>query len=115
MPLVQGGPPEWIWERSADFLKSEVVPMRNSEGQPVYELRLSCGMEIIRLQFFTRREIRKLALASYFMGKRRSRRPAGERRTKNEMPSRERNEPGQYMPNWERASEDRWRDDGGQG
>jgi hypothetical protein len=61
MPLVQGGPPEWVWERSADFLKSEVVPVHDVHGQTVYELRLSCGMEILRLQFFTCAEIQELA------------------------------------------------------
>ena len=53
-------PPEWVWERSADFLRSEVVPVRGLDGHTVYELRLSCGMEILRLQFFTREEIREL-------------------------------------------------------
>jgi hypothetical protein len=52
MPLIQGGPPEWIWERSADFLKWDVVPVVNPEGHTVYELRVSCGMEIMRLQFW---------------------------------------------------------------
>ena len=34
MPLIQGGPPQWIWERTADFLKSEVVPVP-SQGRRV--------------------------------------------------------------------------------
>jgi hypothetical protein len=60
MPLIQGGPPEWIWERSADFLKWDVVPVVNPEGHTVYELRVSCGMEIMRLQFCTREELQEL-------------------------------------------------------
>jgi hypothetical protein len=62
MPLIQGGPPEWVWERTADFLKSELVPVPSPEGHTVYELRLSCGMEILRVQFFTREELRELAV-----------------------------------------------------
>jgi hypothetical protein len=57
MPLIQGGPPEWIWERTADPLKWELYPSRAAEGHVVYELRLSCGLEIVRLQFFTPDEI----------------------------------------------------------
>jgi hypothetical protein len=57
MPLTQGGPPRWVWERTADFLKSGVVPVPSPEGHTVYELR----PEILRPQFFTRGEIRELA------------------------------------------------------
>jgi hypothetical protein len=38
-----------------------VVPVPSPEGHRVYELRLSCGMEIMRLQFFTREELKELA------------------------------------------------------
>jgi hypothetical protein len=62
MPLVQGGPPEWIWERTADPLKWSIVPAKR-ETETVYELRVDCGMEIMRLQFFTEDEIRNLRAA----------------------------------------------------
>jgi hypothetical protein len=61
MPLIQGGPPQWIWERSADFLKSEVLPVQTRSGKAVYELRLNCGMEILCLHFFTPEELTELA------------------------------------------------------
>jgi hypothetical protein len=60
MPLVQGGPPEWIWERTADPLKWEIVASQDPNGHTVYELRANCGLEIMRLQFFTEDEIREL-------------------------------------------------------
>jgi hypothetical protein len=62
MPLIQGGPPEWIWERTAEALKWEIVTSDNPDGKTVYELRLNCGLEIMRLQFFNGEEIRNLAL-----------------------------------------------------
>ena len=61
MPLIQGGPPQWVWERTADHLKCEVVPVRSPEGHTVYELRVSCGMEVMRLHFLTREEVREIA------------------------------------------------------
>jgi hypothetical protein len=61
MPLIQGGPPEWIWERTPERLKWELVASQALEGHTVYELRVNCGLEILRLQFFTREEIRHLA------------------------------------------------------
>jgi hypothetical protein len=61
MPLIQGGPPEWIWERTPEKLKWEVVPSQRPDGQTVYELRVQCGLEIMRLQFFTAEEVRQLA------------------------------------------------------
>ena len=60
MPLIQGGPPEWIWERTPDPLKWEVIDSRDLQGQAVYELRLNCGLGIMRLQFFTAEEIQEL-------------------------------------------------------
>lgn len=62
MPLVQGGPPEWIWKRTADPLKWSIIPS-GSALEAVYELRLDCGMGIMRLQFFTQDEIEKLSTA----------------------------------------------------
>jgi hypothetical protein len=35
MPLIQGGPPEWIWERTAEVLKWEVVPVSSPAGHTV--------------------------------------------------------------------------------
>ncbi len=60
MPLIQGGPPQWIWERTPDSLKWEVLQTQSPEGHAVYELRLNCGLEIVRCQFFSRDELREL-------------------------------------------------------
>jgi hypothetical protein len=61
VPLIQGGPPEWIWERTPDPLRWEVLPSRIAhEGAPVFELRVNCGLGIMRLQFFTDDELRQL-------------------------------------------------------
>jgi len=61
MPLIQGGPPEWIWERIPERLKWEIVTSERPDGRTVYELRVQCGLEIVRLQFFTAQEVRHLA------------------------------------------------------
>jgi hypothetical protein len=61
MPIIQGGPPEWVWERTADPVKFEVAVATAREGHPVYELRVACGLDILRLQFFTAEEVRRLA------------------------------------------------------
>ena len=61
MPLIRGGPPEWIWERTPEALKWEVVPSDQPDGQTVYELRVPCGLEIGRLHFFTAEKVRHLA------------------------------------------------------
>ena len=63
MPLIQGGPPEWIWERTPEKLKWEIVSSSNPEGRTVFELRVQCGLEIMRCQFFTREEIADLRAA----------------------------------------------------
>ena len=60
MGLIQGGPPEWIWERTANLLKWELQRSPASNGAPGYELRVSCGLEIMRLQFFTSVEMAEL-------------------------------------------------------
>ena len=60
MPMVQSGPPQWIWERMADPLKWDVVPFDDPNGHAVYELRVNCGLEIMRLQFLTLDEIGEL-------------------------------------------------------
>jgi hypothetical protein len=60
MPLIQGGPPECIWERTDDPLKWEVIPSEAAHGHIVYELRINCGLGIMRLQFFSEDEIKRL-------------------------------------------------------
>lgn len=60
MPIIQGGPPLWVWERSPDPLRWDVIPSQTPDGRTVYELRLNCGLEILRLQFFTRSEMEEL-------------------------------------------------------
>jgi hypothetical protein len=61
MPLIQGGPPEWIWERTAEKLRWEIVHSSLPDGPTVYELRVSCGLEIMRLHFFSCEELKDLA------------------------------------------------------
>jgi hypothetical protein len=61
MPLIQGGPPEWIWERTPEQLKWEIIPSDHPDGKRLYELRVNCGLEIMRLQFFTGEEIKNQA------------------------------------------------------
>jgi hypothetical protein len=61
MPLIEGGPPEWIWERVSEALKWEIVTSEQPNGQMLYELRVQCGLEIMRLQFLTAEEVRHLA------------------------------------------------------
>ena len=60
MPLIQGGPPEWIWERTPDPLRCQIVPKPGTDGKTVYELRVMCGLEIMRLQFLTAEELKAL-------------------------------------------------------
>ena len=61
MPLIQGGPPAWLGERTPEALMWEVVTPDRPDGQTLYELRVQCGLEIMRLQFFTAEEVRHLA------------------------------------------------------
>jgi hypothetical protein len=60
MPLIQGGPPEWMWERTPEALKWEVVTSNRPDGQTVYGLRVPCGLVILRLHFLTAEEVRQL-------------------------------------------------------
>ena len=60
MPLIQGGPPEWIWERRPEKLKWEIVRSESADGRTVYELRVNCGLEIMRLHFFSSAEMQEL-------------------------------------------------------
>ena len=63
MPLIQGGPPEWIWERTPDKIRWELIPSSVLDQEPRYELRVQCGLEIMRWQFFGREEISDLVTA----------------------------------------------------
>jgi hypothetical protein len=47
--------------RPPESLKWELVRAQPRAGQPAYELRVNCGLEILRLQHFTGEEIRQLA------------------------------------------------------
>jgi hypothetical protein len=60
MPLVVGGPPEWIWERTADPLRCEINQSKAIEGHTVFEVTVRCGLEIMRLHFLTRKELESL-------------------------------------------------------
>jgi hypothetical protein len=61
MALVQGGPPEWVWERPADMLRWTVTPSPARNGDhTVFELRLDCGMQVLRVHFFNEEEMRQL-------------------------------------------------------
>ncbi len=60
MPLIQGGPPEWIWERIPERLKWEIITSDRQNGETVYELRVQWSLEIMRLQFFTAEEVGQL-------------------------------------------------------
>jgi hypothetical protein len=59
MPLIQGGPPQWIWERPKEQLKWELNKL-DKDGRTDFELRLNCGLEIVQLQFFSGKEIEEL-------------------------------------------------------
>ncbi len=63
MPLIQGGPPEWIWERTPDKIRWELVPSSALDQDTRVELRVQCGLEIMRWQFFSREEISDLVAA----------------------------------------------------
>ena len=60
MPLVQGGPPEWIWERTPDKIRWELVCLDVRDHETRYELRVQSGLEIMRWQFFNREEVADL-------------------------------------------------------
>lgn len=61
MPLIQGGPPEWVWERTEGAIRFELVPVPAPDGATVYELRIASGLEVVRLHFLTAEELRALA------------------------------------------------------
>jgi hypothetical protein len=63
MPLIQGGPPEWIYERPPNLLKWEVVQSQAADGHQRFEVRIQCGLEFMRLQFLTADEIHELRAA----------------------------------------------------
>jgi hypothetical protein len=51
----------WRWERPPRALKWEIVTSDSPSGQTLYELRVQCGLEIMRLQFFAAEEVRQVA------------------------------------------------------
>jgi hypothetical protein len=57
MPLLQGGPPMWLWEKPADTLKWELIREPAGDGASGYALKIQCGLEILRLQSFSRDEL----------------------------------------------------------
>ncbi len=57
MPIIQG--PEHVWERTADAVKWTITPSER-ETETVYELRIDCGMGIMRLHYFTEAEMKGL-------------------------------------------------------
>lgn len=62
MPLIQGGPPEWIFERTADPLKWEITERDATDGNhSVFELRLACGLQILRVHVFNQEEMWQLS------------------------------------------------------
>jgi hypothetical protein len=61
MPLIQGGPPEWVWKRNANLLESQVTAVLDAAGQPVHELHIRSGLEALRIQFLTDEELREFA------------------------------------------------------
>jgi hypothetical protein len=63
MPLIQGGPPEWIWERTPDKIRWELIPSNNPDQEVRFELRVQSGLEIMRWHFFSREEISDLVAA----------------------------------------------------
>jgi len=63
MPLIQGGPPEWIWERTPDKIRWDLVPSNDSDPNTRFELRVQSGLEIMRWHFFSREEISDLVTA----------------------------------------------------
>ena len=40
MPMIQGGPPEAIWERTPDPLKWQIFDSQDPQGGTVYESRV---------------------------------------------------------------------------
>jgi hypothetical protein len=51
MPLIQGGPPEWIWERMPEALKWEVVARRLPSQAGLIVMRLAGEATLAHLLF----------------------------------------------------------------
>jgi hypothetical protein len=45
------------WGRPREQLRWEVLPTRPTEERADFELRVHCGLEMMRLQFFAKEEI----------------------------------------------------------
>lgn len=61
MPLIQTKPTKWIWERAPEQVNWEILTSDGSDGRTVYELQVTCDLEIIKLQYFSGEEIKHLA------------------------------------------------------
>jgi hypothetical protein len=61
MAIVQHGPPEWVWERTPDHLRWELKEMPPRDGEKtLYELKMQCGLKILRIHFFSSEEMWQL-------------------------------------------------------
>lgn len=60
MPLLQGGPPMWLWDRPAGSVKWDVRCEKSSQSLGEFALKMQCGLEIIELHSFTREELQDL-------------------------------------------------------
>jgi hypothetical protein len=60
MPLMQGGPPLWAWERPDDTLKWELQCVPDAHAPRKYALKLQCGLEMLTLQALARDELAAL-------------------------------------------------------
>jgi hypothetical protein len=71
MAIVQYGPPEWVWERTPDNMKWNMRRLASADGEARYELRLQCGLQILRMHFFDAKEMWQLVdtIAAGLMGK----------------------------------------------
>jgi hypothetical protein len=58
---TSGAPDRWRWERAPGALKWEIATSDSPSGQTLYELRVQCGLEVMRLQFFAAEEVRQVA------------------------------------------------------
>ena len=61
MPLLQGGPPMWLWDRPDEHVKWDVRCEKSSRGLGEFALKLQSGLEIVELRSFTREELQDLA------------------------------------------------------
>ena len=60
MPMLQGGPPMWLWERPRETLQWEILNETGPDGAAEHALKAQCGLEVIRLHSLTRGELAAL-------------------------------------------------------